>query len=267
MNYRKFNATQIPGGRLEISTPLGKRVAEGERDADRICAEIESEMEKRLGRPPTRDECLYTPRPKDDRTPEQVAERKAWRPKRPTVDRLDVMADQLEPPNDPYYSVKDRNKRLATGLRGIAQRNRDTADADNHQQERLKRLAPDLKIIDGLIDEENWRCDRGSRRVTDLCEMWREQLVSGSDATESRRLRQEVMQLLGERETQERAANEAARAALLAELAKIPDSRKLATVGEDDPVRYRANQLMADGADPTSAWTQARSEAEQGEGV
>lgn len=263
MNYRKFSATQIPGGRLQIDTPLGKRVAEGERDADRICQEIESEMTRLLGRPPTRNECLYGPKPADDRTPEQVAERKAWRPKRPPVDRLDAMADQLVVPNDPYYSTTDRNTRLAVGLRGIAQRGRDNAEQDSRQAEKMKRLAPDLKVIDGLINDENWRCDRGSRRVTDLCEMWREQLVSGSDAVESRRLRQQVMQLVGERETQERAANEAARTALLAELAKIPDSRKLATVGEDDPVRYRANELMEGGADPTSAWTQAR--AEQGE--
>ena len=39
------------------------------------------------------------------------------------------------------------------------------------------------------------------------------------------------------------------------------DASRLGNVGESDPVRYRAEQLMAEGADSTSAWTTARAEA------
>lgn len=242
-------------------TPLGEKPYQDERELRSIEQSVEAEMAKRLKRAPTTQELRFGPKANDDRTPEQVAERKAWKPKRPAPDPLEVMADKLEPPNDPYYSVADRNKRLATGLRGIAERNRSTVEDSAKQQDKLARLKHDLAKIDNAIEAEHWRAERGSARLVDVLSMLREQLVDGSDSAETKRLRAEYQRLTSERAKAENATYEAEKAEWLAN-APVPPAN-LATVGEEDPIRYRANELMSQGSDPTSAWTQARSEAEQ----
>lgn len=257
-----YSTSPTPGGRINVHLPWGTKVADNSDHADRICNEADADFERRIGRPPTKQERLYGPKAADDRTPEQVAERKAWKPKRPAPDAMTALADSLEAGTDePNYSGLTLRQRLAADARRISERNHSNAEADSQQAEKLKRLTPDLKKIDDAITAENWRCERGSQRIVDLLECLRSQLENGSDATETRRLRGEVQQLLSERAEREGAASRAAIQALESQIKSIRDGSQLGNVGESDPVRYRAEQLMAEGADSTSAWTQARAEA------
>lgn len=259
---RLYSTSPAPGGRIQVNIPWGAKVADNSDHADRICMEADAEFERRTRRPPSKQERLYGPKAADDRTPEQVAERKAWRPKRPQPDAMTALADSLESGTDqPDYRGLTLRQRLAADARRISERNQSDAETDSQQAEKLNRLKHDLKKIDDAITAENWRTENGSQRVVDLLECLRSQLVDGSDAQETRRLRGEVQQLLAERAKQESAAQRAAIAALEQQIATVRDGSQLGNVGESDPIRYRAEQLMAEGADSTSAWTTARAEA------
>jgi hypothetical protein len=257
----KFPTCQVPGGRREVITPLGRKVYETERELHEIEEQTIDEMTRRLSRPPTKAEMVSGPKPADDRTFHQKMERNEWQPKRPPIDPMTRLADSLEAgTTPPDYKGMSLQQRLAADARAIAERNQGNTETDSQRAEKLKRLAGDLRKIDAAIDAENWRAERGSQRVVDLLDMLRIQLVDGSDATETRRLRGELTNLLGERAKQESTASRAAIAALEQQIASIRDGSQLGNLGESDPVRYRAEQLMAEGADSTSAWTTARGE-------
>lgn len=258
-----FMHSRIPGNKTQVHTPLGNRVAENERDVIRIENEVIEEMQKRLGRPPTKAEMVSGPRPKDDRTFEEKVERKEWKPKRPAPDAMESLADSLVTKTEKPALAMGRMERMAQDAKMISQRNRNNSESEAQQKEKMRRLSPDLKKIDAAIAEENWRTENGSQRIVDLWEMAREQLVSGADATEMRRLRDEATRLTMERAKVETAHNHARLHALQQEMASIRDGSQLGNVGESDPVRYRAEQLMAEGSDSTSAWTTARAEATQ----
>lgn len=262
-----FPTSRTPGNKTQVHTPLGNRIAETERDIPRITSEVIEEMSRKLGRPPTKGEMYSGPKAADNRTIQEKMEREAWKPKRPATDAMDSLADSLEDQSDePDYQGLTLRQRLAADARRIAERNRGTSESDTQKSEKLRRLKHDLQKIDNAISEENWRAERGSQRVVDLLEMTREQLTEGSDPQETRRLRGEVTRLLSERAKVEDLAKREAVRVLQAEIASIRDGSQLGSVGEADPVRYRAEQLMAEGADPTSAWSTARSEQNSNSG-
>jgi hypothetical protein len=259
-----FVTSRIPGNKTQVNTPFGYRIAESERDLLRIELEVIEEMTRRLGRQPTKAEMVSGPKPADDRTLEQKMERDSWRPKQTdTPDAMDALADQLETKTEKPNLSMSRMERMAADARRIAERNRGNDQADAKQAEKLNRLKHDIQKIDDVIQAENWRTERGSQRIVDLMTMLREQLVNGNDASETRRLRGEATRLLAERAKQESAANRAAIQALETQIKSIRDGSQLGNVGEEDPVRFRAEQLMAEGADSTSAWTQARAEKDE----
>ncbi|MCO6043088.1 hypothetical protein NG895_04150 [Aeoliella sp. ICT_H6.2] len=256
-------------GKTILKTPLGDFEVESEAEATLKSNEIFDEMTHRLKREPTKAELISGPVAADDRTPAQKMEFDAWKPKRPESPKLLKMADELDGgESKPDYTGMTRNQRLAADMRAAHAREVEEADKAAQHAEKLRRLKPDLKKIDDAIEAENWRAENGSRRIVDLLYMTRSQLVDGSDAAETRRLRSEVQTLITERAKVEQAHNLKAIAELEAQIASIRDGSHLGNLGETDPVKYRAEQLMAEGRDPTGAWTQARAEAaEQGESV
>lgn len=252
-----FMTTPAPGGHVNVHGPWGIVVAENNKDVPRVANKLIEKMTEKLGRPPTADEAQRGPRANDDRTSDQKMQFENFKPKRTDNPHpMDALANSLDEPEQPDYSGMSLRQRLAADARRMAERDR---DADESNDKKLKRLEPQLKQIDKAIDAENWRAERGSQRAVDILKMLKQQLVDGNDPTETKRLKNEAQEFLNSRAENERSAQQAAIAMHEQAIAKIQDGSAI----EVDPIKYRAEQLMAEGRDPTSAYATAKLEASE----
>lgn len=108
MKHRNFPTSPAPGNRINVHLPWGNKIADNSDDADRIASNAYFHMKERLGREPTRDECLSGPKPADNRSIAERMERDAFKPKKnDNPHPMDRLADSL-PVAEQKYNPRER---------------------------------------------------------------------------------------------------------------------------------------------------------------
>lgn len=175
-SYQSFFTNRAPGGRIEIQSPLGPRMAESPADVPRVANLIIEELTKKLGRPPTHQECSSGPTLADDRTREQREARQNFKPKLKQTDhKLQGLVDSLQTNTDPTKGMS-RNERLAYDAQKIIDRETTVSPEEQKRAAHLKAIKPQLEKLESLIEDEMWS-PTGSQRMLDCLEMTREQLL------------------------------------------------------------------------------------------
>lgn len=219
-----FLVIQVPGGKKQVTVPgIGKFIAENDSDIYRIGSEGIDKMTERLGRPPTINEALYGPMPRDDRDMNFKMRRETFKPRKVESHPMQKLADSLregEGVSDEYRGLSLK-QRLALDCEKAVERDSVNAAASEVASEKMKRIEPELKRIDEQIQNEKWRTANGSQKVVDLCEMLRINLTEGGDPATSKILRAEIKEFLDARDSEERTRKQAIIESMNREIARL----------------------------------------------
>ena len=250
---RSFVTNPLPGNRIQVNTPLGKFVAESDDDVFRIGQETIQKMTERLGRAPSYIEAMSGPQPAEDRTMQQKIEFGNWEPKvTDSPHPMQQLADSLREgvgESDQYKGLS-LNERLALDAERVVSRDLDQSEVDQARAAKLNKLAPQLKQVNELLDNEPWRGENGSQRLVDLATMLKRQLTDGNDPEEVKRLRGEIKNFLDDRARTEREKKRMIIEAMEREIARVKDGSQFADFQlTSDEIDERIEQLKSDEAE------------------
>ena len=216
-----------PGGRVQLFSPLGNKVAKSVAEADKLAEADLQEMERRLKRWPTHSEAMNGPKLQDDRTQEQREARQQFKPVvSENTHRLQHLVD-LYDGEDHVMAGKTLKERISSDASRMIDREAVDSVARKAEAERRERIRPKLEKLEKLIDSEKWN-PRGSQLLLDRLEMAREQLLCPDGCPEALARREGgIKAMLNERAELERAQRKAQIEFLESSLAAVKGGEQL----------------------------------------